>query len=102
MLEFGIGCPKRFFRPLAVCCVLDREEDGPRLRMRIEDLARVEQHHFAADMFKFMRHLKVPEGRMRGENVLQELAQFRDIPLSISEVVDETTLRVLPRRLEGF
>ena len=102
MLQFGIGCPECFLGLLAVCCVLNRQQDGPRLRIRIEDLAGVEQHHFPSDMFKFVGHLKVPERRVRGENVLQQLAQFRDIPLSVPEVVDQTLLRLLRRGLERF
>jgi hypothetical protein len=39
---------------------------------------------------------------MRGEHVFQQLAQFRDIPLSIPEVVYEAPLRLLPRSSEGF
>ena len=61
MLQFGIGRLERFLSPLAVCDVLNREEDRPRLRIRIEDLAGVEQHHFPSDIFKFVGHLKVPE-----------------------------------------
>ena len=102
MLQFGIGCPERFLGLLAVRRVLNRQEDRPRLRIRIEDLAGVEQHHFPSDMLKFVRHLKVPERRVRGENVLQQLAQFRDIPLSVPEVVDQTSLGLLPRGPERF
>ena len=61
MLQFGIGRPECFLSPLAVCYVLNRQKDRPRLRIRIEDLAGVEQHHFPSDMFKFVGHLKVPE-----------------------------------------
>ena len=91
MLQFGIGRPERFLGLLAVGCVLNRQQDRPRLRIRIEDLAGVEQHHFPSDMFEFVRHLKVPERRVRGENVLQQLAQFRNIPLSVPQVVDQTS-----------
>ena len=91
-----------FLGLLAVCRILNRQQDRPRLRIRIEDLAGVEQHHFPSDMFKFVRHLKVPEGGVRGENVLQQLAQFRDIPLSVPEVVDQTPLGLLRRGLERF
>ncbi len=37
---------------------------------------------------------------MRGKNVLQQLAQFRNIPLSVPQVVDQTPLRLLARGLE--
>ena len=91
-----------FLSLLAVCYVFNRQQDGPRLGIRIEDLAGVEQHHFPSDMFEFVGHLKVAERGVRGENVLQQLAQFRDIPLSVPEVVDETPLRLLRRGTERF
>ena len=53
-------------------------------------------------MFKLVRHLEIPECRMRGENILQQLAQFRDIPLSVPEVVDKTIFRLFLGCAEGF
>ena len=93
MLEFGIGGVERFFGLLAVCCVLDRQKDGARLRIRIEDLARVEQHHLPSHVLEFVGHFKIPERRVRRENVLQQFAQFRNIPLSVPQVVDQAPLR---------
>ena len=61
MLQFGIGRLECFLGLLAVCCVFNGQKDRPRLCIRIEDLAGVEQHHFPSDMFKFVCHLKVPE-----------------------------------------
>ena len=100
MLQLGIGRPERFLSLLAVRYILNRQKDRARLRIRIEDLAGVEQHHFPSDMLKFVCHLKVPERGMRGENVLQQLTQFRDIPLSVPEVINETLLRLLPHGLK--
>ena len=61
MLQFGIGRLERFLRPLAVCYVLNRQEDHPRLGIRIENLAGIEQHHLSTDMFEFVCHLEITE-----------------------------------------
>ena len=39
---------------------------------------------------------------MRGENVLQQFSQCRDVPLSVSQVPDETLLGLLPGGLESL
>jgi hypothetical protein len=61
MLKFGIGLPQSILSLLAVCCVLDRHQDRPCLRIRIEDFARVEQHYLPSDVLKVVCHLKVPK-----------------------------------------
>ena len=102
VLQLRVVCQERFLGPLTVGCVFDRQKDGPRSRIGVEDLAGVEQHHFPSDAFKFVCHLEVPERGARRENVLQELAQFRNIPLSVPEVVNEVRLRLFPHGLKRF
>ena len=102
MLQFGVGCLERFLGLLAVGGVFDCQKDGARLRIWIEDLAGIEHHDFPPDMIEFVGHLKIPERCVGGENVLQQLAQFRNIPLSVPQIVDQAPLGLLARRPERF
>ena len=46
-------------------------------------------------MLKLMCDFKVSKRRVRGKNVFQQLAQFRDVPLSVAKIVDQAVLRLL-------
>ncbi len=101
MLQLRVS-PQRFLGLFAFGYVFDRQQDGSCLYIRIENLAGVEQHHLPSDSIKVVGHLKIPERGARRENILQQLPEFRYIPLSVPQVVNETPLRLLLRGKGAF
>ncbi len=47
----------------------------------------VQLHYSSADGLKFVLHLEVVEGRVPGQNLFQDLSQFRDVPLSVPQII---------------
>ena len=64
------------------------------------ELAGVEQHHPAPDDREGMLELEVVEDRALGDDVLEEGAQVRDVPLTVAQLVDQAVLGLLGRDVE--
>ena len=97
MLQFGVGGSKRLLGLLAVRSVssMASRRSSALAGLRIEDLAGIEQHHFPSHPVKFVRHLEIAKHGVGGKDVFQQLAQLRNIPLSVPQVVDQTPFRLL-------
>ena len=63
-------------------------------------LAGVKQHHAAADSREGVLELKVLEHGAFGNDVLEQCPQVGDVPLAISQLVDEAALTLPGRDVE--
>ena len=80
----------------------DGQQDHLGLLALAVDAPGVEQHGPAPDVLEIMLDLVVLEAAVVRQDVLQEPAQLRDIPLPVAELVDEPALGFLRRDPEGL
>ena len=62
----------------------------------VEDLARIQEHDARPDLRKLVLHLKVVQHTVIGSDLFQQRAQGRNIPLAITQRVQQLALRFLP------
>ena len=53
------------------------------------DLPGIEQHLFMTDRWKIMLNLIIMKLVFFQEDILQELPEFRDVPLAVAEVIND-------------
>ncbi len=79
--------------------VLHRQDQQLAVVARLE-LARVEQHHPAADGREGVLELEVVEHGALGDDVLEQGPQVGDVPLAVAQLVDEAALGLSGRDVE--
>ena len=84
----GAGLEQLFFRPLAGGHVFHGQDQQLAVVAGLE-LAGVEQHHPAADHRERVVEFEVLEDGTFGNDVLEQRPQVRDVPLAVSQLVDE-------------
>src|ERR1700752_4830186 len=83
-----------FLRLLALRNVLNDEEDQICIPVLIVDLAGVENHRLTPDTRELMVKLQALEPGIGGENPSQQCPQIGNVPLVISQLVYESSLRL--------
>ena len=66
------------------------------------ELACIEQHHSAANHREGVLELEIVEDRALGDNVFQQCSQVGDVPLAVTQLVDQTALGLRERDVEGL
>jgi len=82
--------------------ILDGQKDRSPGGQRKLYCPRAEQHCPAPDAFKFMGNFEILEPPGLRQNIFQRPPQFRDVPLSVAEVIHETILALFFSNLEGL
>src|SRR6185503_4477033 len=62
----------------------------------------VEQHHAASDDGEIVFELEVVEDGARRNDVLEQRAQIRNVPLSVAQLVDEPVLGLFRGNVKGL
>src|SRR5664280_893051 len=65
-------------------------------------LAGIEQHDFLTDVLESMSNLEVVKRFFFGKDFFQQLPKFGDVPLFVSQVIDETSDRLAGSYFKGF
>ena len=81
--------------------VFEGQEDAFALALRIGDAARVEQHDLFPDGLELVLDLEVLDRRAARQQLFEQLAQPRDVPLAVAELVDEPAQHLARRDGEG-
>src|SRR2546423_15656338 len=91
---------------LSIGSVLDNQDDSVRMAFVGLHASRVEQHGAAADCFKVVSDFEVFKPILFGQNFFKQLAQFWNVPLTVSQVINEAALSLdwidLKNLVEGF
>ena len=61
----------------------------------------VEQHDLAAERLEIVLDLEILDGRAARQQLFEQLAQPRDVPLAVADLVDEPAQHVVRRDREG-
>ena len=81
--------------------IRDAEQDGPVGAFPVEQLAGIEAHRALAEAGKFMLDLIALHHAVLGNDLFQEHAELRDVPLAVAQRIEQPTLGVLGADLEG-
>ena len=91
----------RLFRSPALGDVLDGQQDPLALSLWVVDAPGVEQHGAAAQLLEVVLDLEIVDAGALCQDFPQQLAQARDVPLSIAQVVDKPADCLAGRDAEG-
>src|SRR5579871_2961262 len=80
--------------------VFHAEQNGGAGTSLVKHLAGIQAHRTVAELGKFMLDLIVLHRALFRDDLLQKYAQFRDVPLPVSQRVEKSLLGVLGRNVE--
>ena len=100
LFQFPAGLLEAVLDLAALGDILDGEEDYQFLPRNPLDLAGVQQHDAAADGREVVLDLVIVERRLLRQDRFKQLPQLGDVPLLVSEIVDELADRFLGLHLE--
>src|SRR5579884_727006 len=75
--------------------------DGEQNPILVIDAAGIEHHHLMPDLLEVVLYFEIVEGAVRRKNMFQELTQTGDVPLIVSQLVNETSDGGLGTHVEG-
>ena len=81
--------------------VLDAEQNGPVGAFLVEELAGIEAHRALAEVGKDVLDLIAFHHAVLGNDLFQEHAELRDVPLAVAQRVEQPALGVLGADPEG-
>src|SRR6185436_11787192 len=86
----------------ALSDVVDAEENALRRAIGVIKPAGVQEHGAGANALQMVSHFEIVERGISWEDLLEQLAQRRNVPLAIAEFVDEAALRFGGSGAEGL
>ena len=74
--------------------VLHRQQEQLAIDARLGELAGIEEHRAAADGGKIVGDFEIAELRVLRNDVFEQAAQFRNVPLAVAELVQQSAFRL--------
>ena len=103
-MEFAIAANAflRFLGEQTLSDIMDGQEDAPRATAGVVQHPGAEQHGARAETFKRVGDLEAAEEGVPWNDLFKQFAQFRDVPLAIDQLINQTALRFGRRNIEGL
>ena len=93
-MSFSFRLLQFFFNPVPGRDVLDGEQDQFFRGALLPDAPGVQQHNALADGGELVLHPVILKRGFLGQDLFQQRSQLRDIPLVVSQFIDEAVARL--------